>query len=140
MTTQVNVTRQTVLTAQREFDFQDFVSGVATPLIYLKPSTRILRGWIDITTAWNSGTSATLSIGDTEGTDDVDRWLVATNVKASALTPLTAPQTKSTIHTAEALTGTLTSVGTAPTAGKGVITIEYIEENTRSSEFMTRRA
>lgn len=135
MATKVNVTRQTVLTAEREFSFDDFTSGVALPLIHLKPGTRILRGWVDITTPWNS-TTASLTIGDTEA-NDVDRWKTATDAKVAALSNLNAPQASSVIGTAEAVTGTVTFTGT-PTAGAGVLHIEYIEQ-TRSTEFHTVR-
>jgi hypothetical protein len=135
MTTNVNVNRQTILVAEREFSFDDFVSGVAKPLIYLKPGTRILRGWVDITTAWVS-TTASLTIGDTAA-NDVDRWKTATDVKVAALSNLLAPLAKSTIDTAEAVTGTVTVTGTA-TAGAGVLHIEYTESS-RSTEFHTYR-
>ena len=135
--TQVNVGRQTVLTASREFNFEDLVSGEATPVIYLKPGTRILRGWLDITTAWDTGTTATISVGDTEA-DDVDRWLTATNAKAAALTDLLAPLTNSTINTAEAVTVTYTGTGTAPTAGVATLYIELVEAP-RTTEFNTYR-
>lgn len=137
MTTSVNVNRQSVLSASRDFTYDDFVSGTAKPLIYLRPGTRILRGWVDITTAWVSASTNTYSVGDTEGTDDVDRWLTSTNAKTAALTALLAPLKASTIDTAEAVTMTLTD-GAAPTAGAGTLYIEYVEEP-RVSEYNTYR-
>jgi hypothetical protein len=117
MTTQVNVTRQTELTATRDFTYDDFESGVAKPLIYLKPSTRILRGWVDITEAFQGSSTITYTVGDTEGTTpDVDRWLTSTNAKATGLTALLAPLTDSVIDTAEALTMTITA-GASTTCG-----------------------
>lgn len=125
--TTVSTGRQSVLAARREFNYEDFTSGVAKPMIYVRPGTRILRGWVDITTAWNNTSSASMTVGDTEGTDDVDRWLTATNAKSAALTALLAPLTDSTIETAEAITMTMTVSGTG-NAGAGVLYVEYIEE------------
>ena len=141
MTTSVNVGRQTVLVAERDFTYDDFVSGVAKPVIYLKPSTRILRGWVDITTAFNPSGNCTFTVGDTEGaTPDVDRWLTSTNAKATGLTALLAPLTKSVIDTAEALTMTVTVASGTVTAGAGKLIVEYIEDNVRVTEVNTRRA
>ena len=89
-TTAIDTRRQSVLSADREFNYEDFTSGVAKPLIYVRPGTRILRGWVDITTAWNNTSSASMTVGDTEGTDDVDRWLTDTSAKSAVLTALLA--------------------------------------------------
>lgn len=141
MTTQVNVTRQTVLVAEREFDYTDFVSGTPKPLIYLKPGTRILRGFLDITTAFDSGATDTMDVGDTAGaTPDVDKYLDGASdnvgtvgIKALALAPIT----NGVIQTAEAVTVTYTGTD-ACSGGAGALVIEYIED-TRSTEFHTYR-
>lgn len=133
MTTSVDITRQTVLYAERAIDFEDFTSGTAKPLIYLRPGTQILGGFVDITTAWNSATSAAITIGDTEGVDDVDRYLGSTSIKATGRTAL-VPVSNGVIETAEALTATVTVVG-APTAGAGKVGIWYIESGSRSTEY-----
>lgn len=140
MTTQVNVARQTVLVAEREFDLSDFVSGTPKPLIYLKPGTRVLRGFLDITVPFNSGSSDTISIGDTVGaTPDVDKYMDATSVATAGIKDLAKlPVANGVIDTTEAVTATLTSVGTAATGGAGRLVIEYIED-TRSTEFHTYR-
>jgi len=133
MSTNVNINRQTILCAERNFDYADFNSGVANPLIYLRPGTQILGGFVDITTAWNSATSAGMTIGDTEGVDDVDRYKASFNIKATGLTSLVAPIANGVIDTSEALTGTVTVVG-APTQGEGRIVVWYIESGTRQTE------
>jgi hypothetical protein len=136
---EVNTLRQSVLYADRDFTVADLTSGEAFPAIYLKPGTRILRGFLDITTAFNSGSADTISVGDTEGTDDVDRYLVATSVASTGLTKFTLPPlTDAVIGTTEALTITWTGTGTAATAGAGRVAIEYIEEN-RQTELHTYR-
>lgn len=129
MTTSVNVNRQTVLVAERAFSYDDFTSGTAKAMIYLKPGTTILRGFMDITTAFANGSTATMSVGDTEGVDDVDRYIVATNVATGeeGIKKFTIPPvTDGEISTAEAVTMTGT-FGAACTAGAGRLVIEYIE-------------
>lgn len=141
MSTQVNVGRQTVLVAERSFTYDDFTSGTAAPMIYLKPGTRILRGFIDITTAFNSQYSDAIEVGDTEGTtDDVDRYLVSTDVSSTGITEFSSltPVANGVIDTAEAVTIELTSSGTAATAGAGVLHIEYVED-LRTTEYHTYR-
>jgi len=136
-TTTIDTRRQSVLSADRDFDFSDFTSGVAKPLIYVRPGTRILRGWVDITTAWTNTSSASVTVGDTVA-DDVDRWLAGTvSLKSKALTALLAPLNDSVIDTAEAVTMTVTTSGTG-NAGAGVLHLEYIEEP-RVSELQTWR-
>jgi hypothetical protein len=133
---EINVSRQTVLYAERDFDYADFTSGVAKPIIYLPAGSRVLRGAIDITTAFNSATSSTITLGDTEGVDDVDRYAAAVDGKAAAITAFTA-KTNAVLETAEAVTMTVTNVG-APTAGAGKVWIEYIVDN-RTTEIHAYR-
>jgi len=136
---EVNTFRQSVLYADRDFTVSDLTNGVAVPVIYLKPGTRVLRGFVDITTPFNSGTDDLISVGDTEA-DDVDRYLVADDVAHDgglvqfSLTPLT----DGVIGTTEALTITWTGEGTAATAGAGRVAIEYVEDN-RQTEVHTYR-
>lgn len=138
-TTPVNVGRQTILSAYRTFNFSDLTSGVAKDLIYLKPGTRILRGGVDVTTAWNSGTSDVLTVGDSEGSSPVaNRYKTSFSIAATGLTALVAPVADGVIDTAEAVTVTWTGVGTAPTAGEATLYIEYTEAP-RVTEFHTYR-
>jgi len=134
----IDTRRQSVLYAEQEFSFADLTSGTAEPVIYLKPGTRVLRGFLDITEAFDSGTSDSLTVGDTLA-DDVDKYLGATDGQAAALTAFTAPPiTDGVIGTGEALTVTWTGDGTAATAGKGVVAIEYVEDG-RQTEVHTYR-
>lgn len=133
MSTNVNINRQTILCAERDFDYTDFVSGTAKPLVYLRPGTQILGGFVDITTAWDSATSAAMTVGDTEGTDDVDRYKTSFSIKSTGLTALVAPITTGIVETSEALTATVTVVG-APTTGAGRLVVWYIESGTRQTE------
>ena len=137
MTSPANINRQTVLSADVEVTFADFTSGVALPIIYLRPGTRILRGWVDIETVWNAAGDVEYTIGDTEGTtDDTDRWLTDTDAKTAALTALLAPLKASTLDGTEALTMTVTTASGTNSTGKARVHIEYTEEN-RSTELNT---
>jgi len=138
----VNTFRQSVLYADREFTRSDLTTGVPFPAIYLKPGTRILRGFVDITSPFDSDSDDTISVGDTEA-DDVDRYLVADDVAHDgglvefSLTPLT----DGVIGTTEALTITWTRTGDASdvaSAGAGRVAIEYVEDN-RQTEVHTYR-
>ena len=132
MATDINVTRQTVLYAERDFTYDDFVSGEAKEMIYLQAGSKVLRGGVDITTAFNSGTSDTLTVGDTEGTTpDVDRYVASIDGQAEAVT-LFNGVTDGLINTSEAITMTNTQVvgsGEAATAGAGKLWIEYVVDN-----------
>jgi hypothetical protein len=142
MTTQVNVSRQTVLVAEREFDISDLPVDTAVPLIYLKPGTRILRGFVDITTAFNGDSGDQLSIGDTLGSvPDDEKYMDATYVDTTGIKDLAnLPVADGVIDTTEAVTATRSVSGdaTGATLGAGRLVIEYIED-TRSTEFHTYR-
>lgn len=143
MTTSVNVNRQTVLVAEREFSYDDFTSATAKAMIYLKPGTRILRGYVDVTTAFNSSSADAITVGDTVA-DDVDRYATVSDAQATGITAFGARTTgttgvpSQTITTSEAVTMTWTGTGTAPTAGAGLLYIEYVED-ARQTEFHTYR-
>jgi hypothetical protein len=135
MTTSVNINRQSTLCAIRDFDYTDFTSGVAKPLIYTRPGTIVMSVVVDIHEAWDSATSDSLTIGDTEGTDDVDRYMTSTSIAtAGRKASVTLPLTNGEIETAEAITGTWTGVGDAPTAGAGRLIVTYLE-TPRSTEY-----
>lgn len=145
MATAIDVGRQSVLVAKRDFTYDDFTSGTAKAMIYLKPGTTILRGYVDITTAFNSATADAIVVGDTySSTDDVDRYVSSLDAQATGVTSFSARTTGTTgvpsqeISTAEALTMTWTGTGTAASAGAGTIVIEYIEDE-RTTEFHTYR-
>lgn len=146
MSTAIDVGRQTVLVAKREFAYDDFVSATAKPVIYLKPGTIILRGYVDITEAFNSASADAIDVGDTfSGTNDEDRYTSsAIDAQATGVTALSARTTGTTgvpsqeITTAEAVTITWTGTGAAPSAGAGLLVVEYIEDE-RTTEFHTYR-
>ena len=130
------------LVAEREFDISDLPVGEAKPLIYLKPGTRILRGFVDITTAFNGASGDLLSVGDTLGSvPDVDKYMAATSIDTTGIKALAnLPVADGVIDTTEAVTATRSATGaaTSATLGAGRLVIEYIED-TRSTEFHTYR-
>lgn len=134
----IETRRQNILHVEQDFELADLTSGTAVSVIYLKPGARVLGGFIDITTAFNSGDTDTLSVGDTEA-DDVDRYLVATDVSSTGLTKFTLPPVADgIIDTPEAITITWTGAGTAATAGAGRVAVDYIEDG-RQTEVHTYR-
>lgn len=140
MTTQVNVNRQSVLYAERDFDYQDFVSGTPKELIYLPAGAKVLRGYVDITTDFDPETSWVFTVGDTEGsTPDVDRYDAAIDATSTGISTFTGPA-NGVIETAEAITMTATVVDAAGalTQGAGKLAIEYVVDN-RVTELHTYR-
>lgn len=136
--TAINVGRQTVLSASRTFNYEDFADGATIAAIHLKPGTRILRGWLDVTTEWDTGTTATLSVGDTLA-DDVDKYLTATDCKTADITAFDeTPVANGEVTTAEAVTVTIAAVGTAAEQGEATLFIEFVE-SPRVTEFHTYR-
>jgi len=148
MTTEVNINRQTVLHAQRDISYDDFVSGTAKNLIHLQPGTRIIGGYIEVHEGWNSETSATIAIGDTVGSSpDVDKYHTAEDIHDGTITAATVialdhpPVAGGVIPAGGAwLTATVTVVDAAGDLDEGSATIhiDYIEDG-RVSEYNTFR-
>lgn len=143
--TPVNINRQNVLHAQQDITFADFGSAKSGTVraIYLKPGTRLIRGRIEVTTAFNPETSATLSIGDTQGTTpDVDKYKTAASAAATSIAEFTAPSLKANVIPAGGTWLTVTSVvvddANELNAGAATISIEYVEDG-RVTEYNTVR-
>jgi hypothetical protein len=113
--------RQTVLTAMQHFTYDDFTSGVATEAVDLPGGAYIISGELVITTAFNSGTSDAMEVGDSGG---VATLLSSTSVASTGRTDLTPPDAP--LSAKDAVTIELTSVGAAATAGAGFLRVEYV--------------
>jgi len=115
------LTGQTVLVAMKRFTFDDLTSGETTALFTLPPGTVRLRGSLVIETAFNSGTSDTIDIGDA-GAQDA---LLSNNDGSAGGAALTgfADEVQST---SEAITINWTGAGDAPTTGAGYVVVEYV--------------
>ena len=126
-----NINRQTRLVAYVDITYADLVSGSAVNAIHLPAGARVLGGFLDITTAWNSGTSDSLTVGDTVGsTPDVDRYKTATDAQATGLGALLGPLTNAVIPSGGAwVTVSITSVGDAATAGAARLQVEYVVDD-----------
>jgi hypothetical protein len=126
-----NVGRQYPLVAYQEFDFADLSSTEVTPIVKLPANAIVTGGALVITTAFNSGTTDLLEVGDSVQDDD---YLVAgtadngSTAQYIAFTPsgykYAAPDT---------IDVKWTPVGTAATAGAGYLVVEYIVP-TRANE------
>lgn len=129
-----NVGHQYALVASQAFTLAELTSGTAVPLVKLPAGARVLGGMCVITTAFNSGTSDAMIIGD-DG--DTDRYAAVTAGSGAlsanlykAITPTgykyTAPNTVDL---------TWTGVGTAATTGAGTLYVMYVVDG-RANEVM----
>lgn len=57
--------------------------GASGAKISLPANSMVHKVWFESTTDWTSSDSGTLSVGDTDGTDDVDGWITATELTAT---------------------------------------------------------
>ncbi|MGY3535412.1 hypothetical protein [Bradyrhizobium sp. USDA 4452] len=111
-----------------KFNFGDAASGVAALKQWLPAGAIPLRANVYKTTAWNSATSAALSVGFVGGTGtelvngaDVKTatGLAAGTLSGAALAPLAAD---TQVQAAVAFVG-------APTAGAAYVVVEYVVDN-----------
>ena len=116
---------------------------VQSATFYIPAGSQILNAYVDVTTAYNSATSATLSIGKTAGGTE---YASGVNAKTTGRTTPTFTTTQLTnmLNTpvdvaaansqqaSSAVIATVTSVG-QPTAGATQVTIQYIQSDDRSS-------
>ena len=118
---------------------------VQNALFYIPAGSTLTNMYIDVTTAYNSATSATLSIGKTSGgieyasgvnaktTGRTTPTYTTTQLINMQLTPVdVSSQTAGGNGACSAVYATVTSVG-QPTAGTGYVTIQYFQTDDRSS-------
>ena len=95
--------------------------------IYLPANSQIIALWCDFPVAYDSATSATLTVG-TESGDDT--YIGGINAKTAIRTQGTATRAqllaKQDIGTDRAVVATVTSVG-QPTAGRAIVTVLYAQ-------------
>ena len=131
----------TIITQQTAFTFD--ATLVQSVTLYVPSASKIINVFVDVITAYNSATSATLTMGKTAaGTE----YVSGVNVKTAARTTptFTAAQLTNMQSTpvdvsaansqqsSSALVVTVTSVG-QPTAGTGFVTVEYAQSDDRST-------
>lgn len=117
-----NSGRQTGLWAEVSFTYADLVSATPQQAVDVPPNAVLVGGELVISTAFNSGTSDVIEIGD--GGDD-DRYTVSdVNVAAAGRTALTITGYRYTVQ--DTIDIKWTGAGTAPTAGAGTLRLQYL--------------
>lgn len=117
-------TRQYPLSGIVRFDLADLSSGVAVDIAALLQNETITGGALVIETAFNSGTSDVISIGDE---DSATRYLSAQDVK-SAAGRFAFTLTGLNYAGANTLRLVWTGAGTAATAGEGYVEFTTVRE------------
>lgn len=110
--------RQDVLAAVVDFTYADLVDATAVEAINMPAGAIVVGGRLVITTAFNSGTSDTIAVGD--GTN---AYLAATSVAATGSTELAGGLPYSASDTVDL---TWDGTGAVPTAGAGKLIVEYV--------------
>lgn len=119
--------RQWVLSLFQEVAYSDLVEATAVEIADLPPNAVIIGGFVEVTEANNQGTSAVVDLGVTDGTTpaptqfttDTDLTTVATAMFPIANVGVSTGNGMAVIATA-------TLVGTAATAGKFRVGIQYV--------------
>lgn len=114
--------RQCPTVATAIINFNDVVSGTAAAAIELPVGAIVTGGAVVALTAFNSGTSDAIVVGDAT---TANRYLTSTSVAAAGRTAL-VPTGFTTTATQRNVNVTWTAVGTAATAGKIRLEVEYI--------------
>jgi hypothetical protein len=114
------------------FTFADLVDGEGVAALRLPPGAVVVGGSIVVQTAWDSGTSATIDVGDS---DDDDRYTSSpVDLTTTGRTALTLTGHK--YANPDDLQLLLAEDGTAATEGEGYIEVEIVMEG-RVSEPVT---
>lgn len=123
--------RQEVICAFIPFSFADLagLSGVFAPACEVPVSALVLSTRLVMLTAFNSATSDAFSVGD----QTLPAAPTPVSFTASAAVPVGTPQVGAAngkVYTANAQVGiTWTGVGAVPTAGNGLLIVEYVSRN-----------
>lgn len=118
-----NVNRQWPLYSVTRVTFEDLEDTVAKALTELPGNAVVVDGGLNVQTAWDSGTTATIDIGDA---DDPDRYFAAVNLAATGYTAASITGDQMDVPTE--VTGTLAEDGTAAEAGEALLIIGYVVE------------
>lgn len=117
-----NKGRQSPIDAFVEFTFADIVSGTAADAIDLPVGAIVVGGDIVVTTAFNSGTSDVIVVGDSA---TANRYYASASIASTGRNPLVITGYK-TLATTNKVRVTWTGVGTAATAGAIRLRVAYI--------------
>lgn len=112
-----------MLIAEVSFTFANLTEATLDNAVNLPAGSVVVGGELIVTTAWDSATSATGTIGDAASNT---RYGSAINMKTAARTALTLTGFKNTVKTP--LGVKVTNVG-APTVGAATLRVFYTIEN-----------
>ena len=124
-------TRQYPLVAYASFALADTASGVGVAVFALPQNAVVTGGQVIIDTAYDSGTSDAIEVGDA---GDNNRYLTTTSVAAAGRTAL-VPTGYQVANANRNIEIEVTSAGTAATEGSGRIQVEYIVEGRSTENF-----
>lgn len=117
-----NAGRQELIVATVDFTFADIpTTATAYAALDLPAGAVVVGGDLVVTTAFNTGTTATLSIGDVTL---ATRYATTVDLKTAARTVLTLGGFTVT-NTEKVVNGTTAYVGGAATAGAARLTVTY---------------
>ncbi len=116
------------LAVSATFSYDDFTSGTGLAFCALPVGSYVTGGFINITTNWNSGTTAVIEVGDST---DPNRYagqdnLLAAGAEAYAIDGVTTHKFAITSALDDILVE-VTETGTAATAGVGDICLLYVD-------------
>lgn len=118
-----NSARQGVISAFVDFTFADIpTTAIAYAAMDIPLNAIVVGGDLTVTTAWNTATTATLSVGDVTL---ATRYATTVDLKTAARTALTIAGFTHT-NTEKVLNGTTAFVGAAATAGAARLRVDYI--------------
>lgn len=123
--------RQYILSAEVAFTYLNLAdTAVAVPAIKLPYGAQVVGGAVVIDTAFDTGTSAVLDVGDST---TANRYKNDVNLKTAALTELVPT---GYVSDGADIQITPVLVGTAATAGAGRLRVDYVIAN-RAQEVQT---
>lgn len=125
-----NAGRQYPLVAVQKIDYTGYTSGAAFNAVELPVGARLLGVNFYTDTAWNTGTSATITVSDGTAT-----FINAQDIKSAGSE--TSTQTPFKPYPAGGqISVTVTDTGTAPTAGAGHLVVQYVVDG-RANDVQT---
>lgn len=111
------------LVGYNEFLYSDFADAATQNVVVLPEGALVIRAFVLVTTAYNSATTATVTVGDSA---DADRYGSGIDLKTVGLKEL-EPSGYIT-SAAGPVTITFAQTGDAATAGAARVYVEYVVE------------
>lgn len=126
-TTQNQTDAGAAVLAQKTSITQNGTATVSGATITIPQSSQIIDILVDTTTAWNSGTSDTLSVGITAGGTQYASGVTGITSAGRIRPTFTGTQLTNMLNvgTSTAVVATVTPSGTAATTGASTVTIVY---------------